>query len=84
LQNFHPKKKKKHHKLVETWHHNLVEALNDYKIELEKRYQVEDGSVKFICMFPLAARVTGDCDEEQSVIQPSRTLKKYIQLWWQN
>jgi hypothetical protein len=34
-------------------------------------------------MFPLAARVTGDCDEEQSVIQPSRTLKKYIQLWWQ-
>ncbi len=26
-------------------------------------------------MFPLAARITGDCDEEQSVIQPSRTMK---------
>jgi hypothetical protein len=34
-------------------------------------------------MFPFAARLTGDCDEEQTVIQPSRTLKKYIQLWWQ-
>jgi hypothetical protein len=49
---------------------------------LEITHQVEDGSVKFICMFPLAAHVTGDC-EEHSVIQPSRTLKKYIQLWWQ-
>jgi hypothetical protein len=44
-------------------------------MELEKTHQVEDGSVKFICIFPLAGRVTGDCDEEQSVIQPSRTLK---------
>jgi hypothetical protein len=52
-------------------------------MELEKTHQVEDGSVKFICIFPLAGRVTGDCDEEQSVIQPSRTLKKYIQLWCQ-
>jgi hypothetical protein len=52
-------------------------------MELEKTHQVEGGSVKFICMFPLAARGTGDCDEEQSVIQPSRTLIKYIQLWWQ-
>jgi len=52
-------------------------------MELEKTHQVEDGSVNFICMFPLPARVTGDCDEEQSVIQPSRTLKKYSQFWWQ-
>jgi hypothetical protein len=28
--------------------------------------------------------MTGDCDEEQSVIQPSRTLEKYISTLVEN